>query len=124
MNMAFFYDCTGNLLNAKTGLHVEDPYSNAHYFDEIRGLHVEDPYSNAHYFDEIRDFYSDLYFNVSIRDASKEKQTYREMFPGYVSDCEIPDDSESLFWVKIAFPEIFTKESLENLEVYLNERKS
>lgn len=23
MNMAFFYDCTGNLLNAKTGLHVE-----------------------------------------------------------------------------------------------------
>lgn len=102
MNMAFFYDCTGNLLNAKTGLHVEDPYSNAHYFDEIR------------------DFYSDLYFNVSIRGASKEKQTYREMFPGYVSDCEIPDDSESLFWVKIAFPEIFTKESLENLEVYLN----
>lgn len=102
MNMAFFYDCTGNLLNAKTGLHVEDPYSNAHYFDEIR------------------DFYSDLYFNVNIRDASKEKQTYREMFPGYVSDCEIPDDSESLFWVKIAFPEIFTKESLENLEVYLN----
>lgn len=102
MNMAFFYDCTGNLLNAKTGLHIEDPYSNAHYFDEIR------------------DFYSDLYFNVSIRDASKEKQTYREMFPSYVSDCEIPDDSESLFWVKIAFPEIFTKESLENLEVYLN----
>lgn len=42
------------------------------------------------------------------------------MFPGYASDCEIPDDSESLFWVKIAFPEIFTKESLENLEVYLN----
>lgn len=53
MNMAFFYDCTGNLLNAKTGLHVEDPYSNAHYFDEIRN------------------FYSDLYFNVSIRDACK-----------------------------------------------------
>ncbi len=38
MNMAFFYDCTGNLLNAKTGLHVEDPYSNAHYFDEIRHI--------------------------------------------------------------------------------------
>ncbi len=102
MNMAFFYDCTGNRLNTKTGLHVEDPYSNAHYFDEIR------------------DFYSDLYFNVSIRDASKEKHTYREMFPGYASDCEVPDDSESLFWVKIAFPETFTKESLENLEVYLN----
>lgn len=102
MNMAFFYDCTGNRLNAKTGLHVEDPYSNAHYFDEIR------------------DFYSDLYFNVSIKDASKEKHTYREMFPGYVADCEVPDDSENLFWVKIVFPEIFTKESLENLEVYLN----
>lgn len=40
MNMAFFYDCTGNLLNAKTGLHVEDPYSNAHYFDEIRDFIV------------------------------------------------------------------------------------
>ena len=77
------------------------------------GLHVEDPYSNAHYFDEIRDFYSDLYFNVSIKDASKEKHTYREMFPGYVADCEVPDDSENLFWVKIVFPEIFTKESLE-----------
>ena len=102
MNMAFFYDCTGNRLNAKTGLHVEDPYSNAHYFDEIR------------------DFYSDLYFNVGIKDASKEKHTYREMFPGYVADCEVPDDSENLFWVKIVFPEIFTKESLENLEVYLN----
>lgn len=100
MNMAFFYDCTGNRLNAKTGLHVEDPYSNAHYFDEIR------------------DFYSDLYFNVGIKDASKEKHTYREMFPGYVADCEVPDDSENLFWVKIVFPEIFTKESLENLEVY------
>lgn len=102
MKMAFFYDCTGNRLNVKTGLHVEDPYSNAHYFDEIR------------------DFYSDLYFNVSIKDASKEKHTYREMFPGYVADCEVPDDSENLFWVKIVFPEIFTKESLENLEVYLN----
>ena len=102
MNMAFFYDCTGNRLNTKTGLHVEDPYSNAHYFDEIR------------------DFYSDLYFNVSIKDASKEKHSYREMFPGYVADCEVPDDSENLFWVKIVFPEIFTKESLENLEVYLN----
>ena len=77
-------------------------------------------YSNAHYFDEIRDFYSDLYFNVGIKDASKEKHTYREMFPGYVADCEVPDDSENLFWVKIVFPEIFTKESLENLEVYLN----
>lgn len=102
MNMASFFDCTGNRLPAKTGLHVEDPYGNAHYFDEIR------------------DFYSDLYANVGIKEASKEKHTCREMFPGHVPDCEVPDDTEHLFWIKIVFPEIFTKECLESLEIYLN----
>lgn len=102
MNMASFYDFKGNLLYTKTGLHVEDPYNNAHYFNEVR------------------DFYSDLYFNVSIRDDSKEKHTMRKMFPDYTSDCDTLNDIEDLFWVKIVFPEIFTKECLENLEVFLN----
>lgn len=102
MKMASFYDSTGSQLYVKTGLHVEDPYNNAHYFNEIR------------------DFYSDLYFNVGIREDSKEKHTYQQMFPGYISDCDMPGDFESLFWVKIVFPETFAKESFETLDVYLN----
>ena len=27
----------------------------------------------------------------------QREHTYREMFPGYVADCEVPDDSENLF---------------------------
>ena len=90
MNMAFFYDCTGNRLNAKTGLHVEDPYSNAHYFDEIR------------------DFYSDLYLIVSIKMLPKRNIPTRNV-SRLCADCEVPDDSENLFWVKIVFPEIFNE---------------
>lgn len=102
MKMASFYDTEGNQLSATTGLHVEDPYGNAHYFDEIRN------------------FYNDLYFNISIRDCSKEKFSYGQMFPGLLSECGIPDTSETLFWVKIIFPEMFTKEHIENLDIYLN----
>ena len=43
-----------------------------------------------------------------------------EMFPGYVADYEVPDDSENLFLSKMVFLKYSTKESLENLEVYLN----
>ena len=102
MKMASFYDASSNRLTATTGLHVKDPYGNAHYFDEIR------------------DFYNDLYFNVNIKDCSKEKYSYGQIFPGFLSDCDILDISEKLFWVKIIFPEIFTKEHIENLNIYLN----
>lgn len=102
MKMASFYDANGNQMSVTTGLHVEDPYCNAHYFNEIR------------------DFYSDLYFNVSMVDVAREKHTYGQMFPGYISDGDVLDESESLFWVKILFPEMFTKEHIEKLDIYLN----
>lgn len=102
MKMASFYDSQGNRLYVKTGLHLEDSYGNAHYFDEIR------------------DFYSDLYFTVSVRNDTKEKYTCRQMFPGYVSDGDIPNESESLFWIKIIFPEIFREDDFVNLDIYLN----
>lgn len=102
MKMASFYDSNGNRLCVKTGLDVKDPYGNAHYFDEIR------------------DFYNDLYFNVSIGNGSKEKHTCQQLFPGCLSDSDVPDDMGSLFWVKMVLPEIFTKESIESLDVYLN----
>lgn len=102
MKMASFYDSEGRNLSAKTGLQVEDPYHNAHYFNEIR------------------DFYSDLYFRVSLSDCAKIKHSYRQMFPGHISGNDDLDDLGSLFWIKIVFPEIFTKDVFESLEIYLN----
>lgn len=102
MKMASFHDAKGNQLHVKTGLQVEDQYRNAHYFNEIR------------------DFYSDLYFTVRLNESAKAKQNCQQMFPGYISENDIIEELGSLLWIKIVFPEIFTKTHFENLEVYLN----
>ncbi|WP_417176285.1 hypothetical protein [Alistipes putredinis] len=102
MKMASFHDAEGNQLYVKTGLQVEDPYRNAHYFNEIR------------------DFYSDLYFNVRLSADAKTKHNCQQMFPGYISGNDTIDELGSLLWIKVVFPEIFTKAHFENLEVYLN----
>lgn len=78
-----------------------------------------DSVDEAHYFEEIKNYYRDLYHTVTIPvGEAKKRRTLRELFPAAISDDDVC--SENLFWLQLKLPEIFTKEYLDQLEIYIN----
>lgn len=101
--MTHFYDSTGKRLHASQGLNVQDPFKNAHYFDEIRN------------------FYSDFYFTVNIREADKTRKPVLGLFPKANPVNQDIDMKGEYFWLQIKLPEAFCMPNhLESLNIYLN----
>lgn len=103
LRLAQFYDSNGNKLEA------------------IQGLDVEDPFKNAHYFDDIKCFYNDYYFNVEISHANKALKNVQKMFPyANLQESDMDTDVE-YFWIKVVLPQIFNStQLLESLHIYIN----
>lgn len=103
LQMTHFYDSRGKGLKSEQGLNVQDPYNNAHYFNEIK------------------DFYSDLYFTINIGEADKTRKTLSEQFPQANPANQDIDVKGKYFWLKVKLPEAFnTPQRLESLNIYLN----
>lgn len=103
LQMTHFYDSRGKGLKSEQGLNVQDPYNNAHYFNEIK------------------DFYCDLYFTINIGEADKTRKTLSEQFPQANPANQDIDVKGKYFWLKVKLPEAFnTPQRLESLNIYLN----
>lgn len=102
LQMAYFYDSCGNKLEIQHGLNVEDSLKNTHYFNNIR------------------DFYTDFYFTVYLSDTCKKKKTYSQMFPKAAFENIDIDVKKSLYWLRIDFPEVFTRKDFDELQIHIN----
>lgn len=63
LHMTRFYDCTGKEIPVQFGLKVQDPFNNAHYFNDITN------------------FYNDYYVKISLTDTDKSLKTLSQQFP-------------------------------------------
>ena len=102
LQMTRFYDCAGKEIPAQFGLKVQDPFSNAHYFDEIKN------------------FYNDYYVKIDLADTDKSLKTLLQQFPS-AKQTENIDTSKRFFWIRLRLPEIFNSQDyLNSLDIYLN----
>lgn len=102
LHMTRIYDCTGKEIPVQFGLKVQDPFNNAHYFDEITN------------------FYNDYYVKISLTDADKSLKTLSQQFPS-ARQTENIDTDKKFFWIKLRLPEIFNSQDyLNSLNIYLN----
>lgn len=102
LHMTRIYDCTGKEIPVQFGLKVQDPFNNAHYFDEITN------------------FYNDYYVKISLTDADKSLKTLSQQFPS-ARQTENIDTDKKVFWIKLRLPEIFNSQDyLNSLNIYLN----
>lgn len=102
LHMTRIYDCTGKEIPVQSGLKVQDPFNNAHYFDGITN------------------FYNDYYVKISLTDADKSLKTLSQQFPS-ARQTENIDTDKKFFWIKLRLPEIFNSQDyLNSLNIYLN----
>lgn len=102
LHMTRIYDCTGKEIPVQFGLKVQDPFNNAHYFNDITN------------------FYNDYYVKISLTDADKSLKTLSQQFPS-ARQTENIDTDKKFFWIKLRLPEIFNSQDyLNSLNIYLN----
>lgn len=103
LQMTKFYDCSGKEIQAQSGLDVQDPFNNAHYFNEIK------------------DFYKDYYIKISLTGTDKTLKTLPQQFPQTKQINENIDIQSRYFWIKLRLPEVFNSpDCLDSLSIYLN----
>lgn len=102
LHMTRIYDCTGKEIPVQFGLKVQDPFNNAHYFNDITN------------------FYNDYYVKISLTDTDKSLKTLSQQFPS-ARQTENIDTDKKFFWIKLRLPEIFNSQDyLNSLNIYLN----
>lgn len=102
LHMTRIYDCTGKEIPVQFGLKVQDPFNNAHYFNDITN------------------FYNDYYVKISLTDTDKSLKTLSQQFPS-ARQTENIDLGKKFFWIKLRLPEIFNSQDyLNSLNIYLN----
>lgn len=102
LHMTRFYDCTGKEIPVQFGLKVQDPFNNAHYFNDITN------------------FYNDYYVKISLTDTDKSLKTLSQQFPS-ARQTENIDLGKKFFWIKLRLLEIFNSQDyLNSLNIYLN----
>lgn len=102
LHMTRIYDCTGKEIPVQFGLKVQDPFNNAHYFNDITN------------------FYNDYYVKISLIDTDKSLKTLSQQFPS-ARQTENIDTDKKFFWIKLRLPEIFNSQDyLNSLNIYLN----
>ncbi len=99
VRMVEFFDLEGNLL---------------------RKNEMKKDYVFAHYEEEILSYYEDFLYNINVEKALKEKKTIADLFPNAVTNLNGEEPQESLFWIKIKFPEFFSRERLDDISLTLN----
>lgn len=103
LQMARFFDSNGKKIPSQSGLSVEDPFNNAHYFEEIK------------------DFYNDYFIKINLAEADKSLKTLLQIIPQTNQGTQDIDIKNRYFWLKLRLPEVFnSQDSLDSLNIYLN----
>lgn len=103
LQMARFFDSNGKKIPSQSGLSVEDPFNNAHYFEEIK------------------DFYNDYFIKINLAEADKSLKTLLQIIPQTNQGTQDIDIKNRYFWLKLRLPEVFNlQDSLDSLNIYLN----
>lgn len=103
LQMARFFDSNGKKMPSQSGLSVEDPFNNAHYFEEVK------------------DFYNDYFIKINLAEADKSLKTLPQIIPQTNQGNLDIDIKNRYFWIKLRLPEVFnSQDSLDSLNIYLN----
>lgn len=102
LRISKFLDSDGTLLESRNGLRTEDSFGNAQYFDEIK------------------DYYSDLYFELDLKNSNKVKRSIKDLFQdlNIEGDCSIVETR--YLWFKIVLPSILEVAHLNKIKVLVN----